>query len=111
MITITTAPAALVSVDEAKVALGESGSDRNTLIDGLIAAAQGELDGPNGWVGISVAEQSAEIKAASFDEPAIRLIGGPVTAAVVTYLDSTGAEHWLDAGWFHAPEPAPGPGP
>ncbi len=96
MITITTAPAALVSVAEAKVALGESGSDRNTLIEGLIAAAQGELDGPNGWVGISVAEQSAEIKAASFDEPAIRLIGGPVTAAVVTYLDSTGAEQTLD---------------
>lgn len=33
------------------------------------------------------------------------------TGVAFQVADSTGAEHWLDAGWFHAPEPAPGPGP
>lgn len=96
MITITTPPAQLVTLAEAKVALGESGSDRDTLINAMILAAQAELDGPNGWVGVCVAEQTAQIKASSFDEPEIRLVGGPITDVAVTYLDSDGDTQTLD---------------
>lgn len=100
MITITTPPALLVTVDEVKVALGESGTDRDDLIEALLWAAQSELDGPNGWVGISVAQQSAEIKASSFDCPPVRLPGGPILSATVQYLDADGAEQTLDASAY-----------
>ena len=94
--TITTQPEPLVTLDEAKTALGESGSDRDELITGLIAAAQAELDGPKGWVGISVAQQSVEV---SFDEfcDGMQLPGGPIIAPVtLTYLDNNGVEQTLD---------------
>lgn len=90
-VVITTQPDPLVSIEEAKVALGESGNDRNDLIEGLILAAQAELDGPKGWVGISVAGQSVEVRFDSFDEPPLRLPGGPIVGdVVITYLDSSG---------------------
>lgn len=95
MATIVTPPELLVAVEEAKVALGESGTDRDDYIEMLILAAQSELDGPNGWVGISVAQQMTAIKASSFDCPPIRLPGVPVVAATVQYLDADGAEQTL----------------
>lgn len=99
-IVITTQPEPLVTVEEAKVALGESGNDRNSLIEGMILAAQAELDGPKGWVGISVAAQSVEARFDSFDGP-IRLIGGPIVSEiVVTYLDSNGDSVELDAASY-----------
>lgn len=99
-IVITTQPEPLVTVEEAKVALGESGNDRNVLIEGMILAAQAELDGPHGWVGISVASQSVEARFDSFDDP-IRLPGGPIVGeVVVTYLDSNGDSVELDAAGY-----------
>lgn len=94
---IITPPAMLVSVEEAKVALGESGNDRNDLIEGLIMAAQAELDGPKGWVGISVAEQEVEATFDSFDAVPVRLPGGSIIGdVVITYLDSAGDTMTLD---------------
>lgn len=94
-ITVTTQPEPLVSIDEAKVALGESGSDRDELITSLILAAQAELDGPKGWVGISVAQQTVEVHFDRFCEP-MRLPAGPIIEPVtVTYLDSDGTEQTL----------------
>lgn len=100
-VVVTVQPDPLVSVDEAKVALGESGSDRNALIEGLIMAAQSEMDGPKGWVGISVAEQSIEVTASSFDDPVIRLPGGPIVGDIdVVYLDSSGDDQTLEASGY-----------
>jgi hypothetical protein len=94
-ITVTTQPEPLVSLDEAKVALGESGSDRDELITSLILAAQAELDGPKGWVGISVAQQTVEVHFDRFCE-SMPLPAGPIIEPVtVTYLDSDGAEQTL----------------
>lgn len=93
MITITIPPDPLVSLEEVKVALGESGNDRDDLIEALLMAAQSELDGPNGWVGVCVAQQMVQTKASSFD--CARLVGRPVVAATVLYKDSEG-EHVLD---------------
>jgi len=95
-IVVTTQPDPLVTLDEVKVAIGESGNDRNSLIEGMILAAQAELDGPHGWVGISVAPQSLQARVDSFAGP-IRLIGGPIVGDVVgTYLDSSGQSVGLE---------------
>ena len=95
-ITVTTQPEPLVTLEEAKVALGEIGtSDRDELITSLILAAQAELDGPKGWVGISVAQQSVEVCFDSF-AGCISLPAGPIIEPVmVTYLDSDGTEQTL----------------
>lgn len=95
-ITVTTQPEPLVSLDEAKLALGFQGtSDRDELITGLILAAQSELDGPKGWVGISVAQQAVEVAFAAFTDT-MCLPAGPVIApATITYLDDDGAEQTL----------------
>lgn len=93
-------PYPLVTLEEVKVALGEDGDARNVLIDAFILAAQGELDGPKGWLGISVAGQGIEYIADDFTCPII-LPYGPVTGQVqVFYLDSDGAEQLLDASVY-----------
>jgi hypothetical protein len=93
-------PYPLVTLEEAKVALGEDGDLRNALISGLILAAQGELDGPKGWLGISVAEQGIEFITDDFDCPII-LPAGPVTGQVqVFYLDADGIEQLLDTSVY-----------
>lgn len=93
---VTTQPALLVTVEEAKVALGESGTGRNDLIEGLLYAAQAELDGPLGWVGITVAPQSIEVRADAFDDPVVTLPGPIDGDVVVTYLDGDAASQTLD---------------
>jgi hypothetical protein len=94
-ITVTTQPEPLVTLDEAKIALGESGSDKDELITGLILAAQAELDGPKGWVGISVAPQTVEVHFDRFCD-SMPLPAGPIVGPVtVTYLDSDGVEQTL----------------
>lgn len=96
-VVIVSYPDMLVSLEEAKVALGESGTDRDDFIEGLILAAQAELDGPKGWVGISVAQQGVEVRFDTFEELPLRLPGGPIIGDVaVTYLDGDGATTVLD---------------
>ena len=96
-LTVLTQPQPLVTLEEAKVALGEDGGDRDAMIEGAILAAQAELDGPKGWVGISVAEQSVEVRFDRFCD-VMQLPSGPVIAPVgsVVYLDSDGVEQTLD---------------
>lgn len=98
-VTVTTQPEPLVTLDEAKVALGESGSDRNDLIEGLILAAQAELDGPKGWVGITVAPQTIEVRFDRFGSP-MRLPGPVIDPVTVNYLDSDGADQALNAAVY-----------
>lgn len=94
---ITDYPDPLVTLDEVKVALGESGDDRDDLISGFVLAAQAELDGPKGWVGISIAQQSVEARFDTFDDVPLRLPGGPIIGDVVlSYLDSDGVTQIMD---------------
>lgn len=91
-------PYALVTLEEAKVACGDSGDTyRDELISGLIMAAQSELDGPNGVLGISVAQQTVEVRYDDFTDP-IKLPGGPVVSGsvVVTYLDADGVTQTIE---------------
>lgn len=97
IVTITSFPDMLVTLEEAKTAIGESGTDRDDLIEGLILAAQAELDGPKGWVGISVAQQGVEVTFDTFEDCPLRLPGGPIIGDVaVTYLDGSGDSQVLD---------------
>lgn len=96
MATLVLPPDPLVSLGDMKVALGESGLDKDGLISTLILAAQSELDGPNGWVGIAVASQTVRVRVASFDDPEIRLAGQPINSVIVSYFDTNGDEKTLD---------------
>jgi hypothetical protein len=89
-IVITSQPAPLLTSadDIVRQSLALDGTDKDDLVDGLLLAAQAELDGPLGWVGISVAEQSVEVRVDDFVCP-IRLPGGPILDhIIVTYLAS-----------------------
>lgn len=89
-------PYPLVTLEEAKVGLGEDSDHRNALISGMILAAQGEMDGPSGWLGMSVAVQGLEYTADDFSEP-IELPYGPLLDPVeIFYLDESGIEQALD---------------
>lgn len=97
-ITIIDQPYPLVTLEEAKVAVGDSGDTyRDELIAGLVLAAQSELDGPKGVLGISVAEQIVEVRYDAFCAR-LPLPGGPVVpgSVTITYLDSAGSVQTLD---------------
>lgn len=97
-INVLTQPEPLVDVEEAKLALGFSGTtSRDDQIEGLIMAAQAELDGPTGWVGLSIAEQQLELRLDRFTST-INLPYGPVLGVgAVQYLDDDGAEQTAPA--------------
>jgi len=100
-ITVTKQPEALVTLDLAKVALGESGNDRNTMIEGFLLSGQAHLDGPKGIVGITVAEQSVAVYFDDFDCD-ISLPGGTIIAPLtsVEYLDAAGELTALGAATY-----------
>lgn len=100
-IVVVQQPDPLVELEDVKTALGESGSDRDILIGGLILAGQAYLDGPKGIVGITVAEQSVEVYFDKFDDD-IYLPGGTIIAplAGVYYLDSAEARTLLDSATY-----------
>src|SRR5687768_14979609 len=100
-ITVLTQPAPLVDVEEAKLGLGFQGAtDKDSMIEGLILAAQAELDGPPGWVGISVAEQQIELRLDAFCST-IKLPYGPIAGVGgVNYLDDDGVEQTASASLY-----------
>lgn len=102
MVTVTVfdQPYPLVSLEEAKVALGEYSGDRDVLISGLIMAAQGEMDGPKGWLGMSVAVQGLEYIADDFSAPIVLPYGPVIDPVEVYYLDPDGAEQAISSSAF-----------
>ena len=57
ILTLSTAPSALLTTAEAKAHLRVDHNDDDTYIDGLVSAAAAVLDGPNGMVGKALATQ------------------------------------------------------
>lgn len=90
-------PAPVVTWDEARRHLRLDGDDEKTYVEGLILAAQGHIDGPAGWLGRAVGEQTIELRFDSFYRPCegalIRLPYRPIVDVVsVARIDSDGAE-------------------
>lgn len=93
-------PYPLVTLEEAKVGLGEDGDHRNVLINGMILAAQGEMDGPKGWLGMSVAVQGLEYTVDDFSEPICLPYGPLIDPIEIYYLDEDGIEQVLDTASY-----------
>jgi uncharacterized phiE125 gp8 family phage protein len=94
---ITPPQATPIDVADAKAHLRVDHSDEDTLIEGLIAAAVGHLDGRAGVLGRAIMEQTW--KYAFWDWPALgKLVVdlADVTSVVVKYFDEAGAEQTLD---------------
>lgn len=95
-VTVITPPASLVDLDSAKEHLGVETNEKDAMIDGYIAAASAWIDGPGGWLGRCLAEQTLELRGHVF-AACDRLPYGPVsTITEVKYVDPQGVEQTLD---------------
>ncbi len=117
-IVVIDAPEPSITLDEAKEHLRVDFDDEKDLITALVAAVEGHLQGPDGWLGRSLAPQRLELRSDSFcdDLPSarhrvsgeacgwwneIRLPLTPVTGIVsVKYMDPNGAEQTLPADQY-----------
>lgn len=85
----------LVSLEDAKDHLRVTTDDEDGLIEGYIAAASAWIDGPTGWLGRCLGEQTLELRADTFD-CCDRLPYGPVIAVTdITYTDDAGVDQIL----------------
>lgn len=92
-VTVITPPAAIVSLDDAKLRLRVDHSDDDALITALIAAATSWIDGPTGWLGRSIGQQTLELRTDGFRAKPLQLPFGPIISVTsVKYLDGEGAE-------------------
>ncbi|MHA6690593.1 hypothetical protein [Devosia sp. A449] len=90
---VISGPAPIVS--PADVPGGHAADDAK--ITALIAAVQAGIDGPTGWLGRALGEQTLELTRAGFHR-SIRLPYLPVIEVVsVKYRDAAGAEQTVDA--------------
>lgn len=91
---VVTPPEPLVSITDAKTHLREpEGADE--LIKSYIAAASAWIDGPNGWLGRSIGQQTLEFRGHVFSA-CDRLPYGPVQSIeTVQYVDPVGVEQTL----------------
>jgi uncharacterized phiE125 gp8 family phage protein len=94
-VSVITPPHPIVSLEEAKHHLRLDGDEDDLYVSGLVAAAQGNLDGPPGWLGSCLGLQTLEATADSFDF-GIRLPYPPhIDIVSVKYDDPSGAEQTL----------------
>ncbi|KQT08523.1 hypothetical protein ASG40_11635 [Methylobacterium sp. Leaf399] len=95
-VTVITPPEPLLTVEEAKRACRYEDTDRDGEFEAWIAAAQATIDGPAGWLGRSIGEQTLEVTASHFDF-GIRLPCPPILEVLsVKYDDPNGVERTLD---------------
>lgn len=99
---VTTPPAApVVSLDAAKAHLEIQSGDWDAMIELKLAAAIKHLDGPAGWLGRALGQQTLELRADLFDDCTIDLPFAPVVSVLsLTYLDLNGVEQLLDPSLY-----------
>ncbi|RVD15372.1 MAG: phage gp6-like head-tail connector protein [Mesorhizobium sp.] len=104
-IVVITPPAPVVTLEEAKAHLPVDFGDDDLLITAMIAAVQGNIDGPDGWLGRAIGVQTLEMRLPSFcgrdGSSCIPLRCPPVTAPVsVKYLDGDGVDQTFDSASY-----------
>lgn len=100
-VAVVTAPAAVVSVAEAKQHLKVSHGAEDALIEGMVAAATQTIDGPNGWLGRAVGVQTLEARFSLPCSSVLRLPYPPVLELVeVRYLDRNRVERAAELADF-----------
>lgn len=84
--------------------LGSHGAD-DARVKMLIAAAQEEIDGPDGWLGRSIGPQTLETTAVSFDCTVMRLPCPPLIDVVaISYRDTSDVWQIVDADIYEVRE-------
>ena len=84
-------PEAVLTVADAKQYLRVEHGDDDGLIDGLIAAAQGQIDGPQGWLGRSLGRQTLRISGGVWPGAWRRLVlPFPPTISIVSITNAAG---------------------
>lgn len=81
-ITVVTAPEPVVTVDEVAKHLGDLPTEDRPYVETLIAAAQGWIDGPAGWLARSIGAQLLEYRDDDPCSPIVLLPFGPVLEVV-----------------------------
>jgi uncharacterized phiE125 gp8 family phage protein len=81
---------------EVKAQLDVSYSEKDAMIDGLIAAATSRYDGPAGILGICLVEQTWRQDFDTFDDVLLLPIGPVISITSVKYDDENGDEQTVD---------------
>lgn len=101
-VAVVSPPDPLITAADARDALGLGNDVPDASLDFLVAAATSAIDGPSGWLGRALGEQTLEQRqhgAFWRCSPTFMLLYPPLIAVEsVTYLDSTGAAVTLDPG-------------
>jgi uncharacterized phiE125 gp8 family phage protein len=100
-VTVITPPAPVVTWEEAKAHLRLDGDDEQVMVEGLIAAATANIDGPSGWLGRALGLQTLELRMDAFGLDAIALEYPPAVDVVsIEYVDAAGVIALLDEDEF-----------
>jgi uncharacterized phiE125 gp8 family phage protein len=95
---VVTPPDPIVSYADAAARLRIASDGEQADVEAMIAAATAMLDGPDGWLGRAIGEQTLELRCDRFpgcDYP-LRLPLPPIAAMVsVKYLDADGVEQTI----------------
>ena len=98
LVRVITPPLPLLGLDEVKdhLSIDREEDHFNAYLTTLIAAAQGWIDGPHGWLEQSIGVQQLEWSLCDWPQGEVTLPFGPVIeVAGVRYIDRDGTEHEL----------------
>jgi uncharacterized phiE125 gp8 family phage protein len=92
-VTVITPPQPIISWSEASTHLRlDDGDDQQSYVEGLVAVATGWLDGPTGWLGRALGEQTLEARFDCWPSP-LRLPCPPLLAIeAASYVDPQGTD-------------------
>jgi uncharacterized phiE125 gp8 family phage protein len=95
-VTVITPPEPIVTFGEIERHLAYVPDEDRTYVEGLVAAATAWVDGPAGWLGRALGEQTLEAVGRIDCDP-VRLPFGPVRGVdSITYTDAAGNEQTVD---------------
>lgn len=92
-VAVVTPPAPVVTWEEADAHLKLDGDvEQQALVEGMVAAATGHIDGPDGWLGRAIGVQTLEMRLPAFGTCGAIALPYPPAIAIegVEYVDQAG---------------------